>query len=137
MDLEALCELTVVQLLEEHNRLADQDSQLKKWAGDKKELAEKIVALKDAERKRRSARTIKAAAYELLLKVDYLDHSQRPVGLSYDRILKELKDEFPDGTTTDKCLRWYAVQLNLDGARMPWRPRRAPKRKEKTDAAAQ
>lgn len=136
MDLEALCELTVVQLLEEHNRLSP-DEPLKKWTGEKKELAEKIVALKEAERKRRSARTIKAAAYELLLKVDYLDHSQRPVGYSYDRILKELRDEFPDSTTTDKCLRWYAVQLNLDGARMPWRPRRAPKRKEKTDAAAQ
>lgn len=42
------------------------------------------------------------------------------------------QEEFPDSSTTDKCLRWYAVQLNLDGAVMPWRPRRAPKRKEKT-----
>ena len=135
MDLEALCGLTIVQLLEEHNRLAgDQVPHLKKWPSEDKEgLAKKILELKDAERKRRSARTIKSAAYELLLKVDYEDHSKRPVGLSYDAILAKLQDEFPDSQTTDKCLRWYAVQLNLDGARMPWRPRRAPKRKPKKE----
>lgn len=133
MDLEALCGLTIVQLLEEHNRLADQAGQLKKWpSDDKKGLAEKILELKDTERRRRSARTIKSAAYEWLLKVDYEDHSKRAVGFSYDHILGKLQEEFPDSSTTDKCLRWYAVQLNLDGAVMPWRPRRAPKRKEKT-----
>jgi hypothetical protein len=137
MDLEALCELTIVQLLEEHNRLAgDQAPHLKKWPSeDKVGLATKIVELKDAERKKRSARTIKSAAYEHLLHTDYLDHSQRAVGFSYDVILAKLQEEFPDSSTTDKCLRWYAVQLNLDGAKMPWRPRRAPKRKkEKQDA---
>lgn len=133
MDLEALCGLTIIQLLEEHNRLAgDQVPPLKKWPSeDKRGLAEKILALKDAERKKRSARTIKSAAYEHLLTVDYKDHSDRSVGLSYDNILAKLQEEFPDSSTTDKCLRWYAVQLNLDGAKMPWRPRRAPKRKEK------
>ena len=135
MDLDTLCGLTVIQLLEEHNRLAG-DQSLKKWTGEKKELAEKIIELKDSERRKRSARTIKAAAYEWLLKVDYEDHSQRPVGFSYDHILAKLGDEFPDSSTTDKCLRWYAVQLNLDGARMPWRPRRAPKRKEKSNVEA-
>jgi len=136
MDLEALCGLTIVQLIEEHNRLAgDQAPQLKKWPSeDKKGLAEKIMELKDAERRRRSARTIKSAAYEWLLKTDYEDHSKRPVGFSYDHILGKLKDEFPESSTTDKCLRWYQVQLNLDGAILPWRPRRAPKRK-KADAA--
>jgi hypothetical protein len=136
MDLEALCGLTIVQLLEEHNRLAgDQSPQLKKWPSDDKAgLAQKIVDMRDLDRRRRSARTIKSAAYELLLKVDYLDHTQRPVGHSYDVILEKLRDEFPDSSTTDKCLRWYAVQLNLDQAKMPWRPRRAPKKKVKTDA---
>lgn len=135
MDLEALCGLTIVQLLEEHNRLAgDAAPKLGKWPSDDKVgLATKIIELKDVERRRRSARTIKSAAYELLLKVDYADHSQRPVGFSYDAILAKLQDEFPDSSTTDKCLRWYAVQLNLDGAKMPWRPRRAPKRKPKPE----
>lgn len=133
MDLEALCGLTIVQLLEEHNRLAgDQAPRLTKWPSDDKAgLAKKIVEMRELERKRRSARTIKAAAYEWLLKEDYKDHAQRTVGFGYDRILEELRQEFPESETTDKCLRWYAVQLNLDGARMPWRPRRAPKRKKK------
>lgn len=137
MDLEALCELTVVQLLEEHNRLAgDQVPHLRKWPSeDKRGLAEKIMELKDTERKRRSARTIKSAAYEWLLKVDYKDHSDRAVGFSYDHILGKLREEFSESATTDKCLRWYAVQLNLDGAKMPWRPRRAPRRKEKANAS--
>lgn len=132
MDVEALSQLTVVQLLEEHNRLAgdDPERRLKTWKGTTAELAEKVVELRDLDRRRRSARTIKSAAYELLLKVDYLDHTTRPVGFSYDVILDKLREEFPDAGTTDKCLRWYAVQLNLDSARMPWRPRRAPKRKK-------
>lgn len=134
MDLDALSGLTVVQLIEEHNRLAgDQVEHLKSWADEKSGLAKRVHDLRDAERKRRSARTIKSAAYELLLQVDYKDHSGRPVGHSYDTILASLKTEFPESETTDKCLRWYAVQLNLDGARMPWRPRRAPKRKPKTE----
>jgi hypothetical protein len=135
MDLEALCGLTIVQLLEEHNRLVGDDEarKLKGWKGDKVELAKKIIELRDLDRKRRSARTIKSAAYEYLLQVDYLDHTQRPVGHSYDVILAKLREEFPDSSTTDKCLRWYAVQLNLDQAKMPWRPRRAPKRKKQDD----
>jgi len=138
MDLEALCGLTIVQLIEEHNRLVgdDQEKKIKTWKDDKTVLAQKIVELRDLDRKRRSARTIKSAAYELLLQVDYPDHNQRPVGHSYDVILARLRDEFPDSSTTDKCLRWYAVQLNLDNARMPWRPRRAPKKKVKTDVEA-
>jgi hypothetical protein len=133
--MEELSELTVVQLLEEHNRLVDQEQRLKGWKGGKEELVAKVMELREAHRKRQSGRTIKSAAYELLLKTDYLDHTQRPVGYSYDLILEKLRDEFPDSSTTDKCLRWYAVQLNLDNARMPWRPRRAPKKKVKADAA--
>lgn len=133
--MEELSELTVVQLLEEHNRLVgdDQEKRLKGWKGTTSELAIRVVALRDLDRKRRSARTIKSAAYELLLQTDYLDHTKRPVGHSYDVILDKLRTEFPDSSTTDKCLRWYAVQLNLDQAKMPWRPRRAPKKKAKTD----
>lgn len=136
MDLEALCELTIVQLIEEHNRLAGDGAKIKKWDRAKDGLAAQIVEMRDLERKKRSARTIKSAAYELLLQTDYLDHTQRPVGHSYDVILAKLRDEFPDSSTTDKCLRWYAVQLNLDQAKMPWRPRRAPKKKVKTDVEA-
>jgi len=121
--------LTIVQLLEEYHRLAPADESPQ--TDDKKVIATRIVELRELERSRRSARTIKAAAYEWLLKVDYLDHAQRSVGFGYDRILEELSKEFPDSETTDKCLRWYAVQLNLDGAKMPWRPRRAPKRRPK------
>lgn len=135
MDLEALCGLTIVQLIEEYNRLVGDDEahRIKKWDNDKRKLAERVIELRDLERRRRSARTIKSAAYELLLQVDYPDHNKRPVGHSYDVILAKLHDEFPDSSTTDKCLRWYAVQLNLDQAKMPWRPRRAPKKKVKSD----
>lgn len=129
--MEELSELTIVQLLEEHNRLSEEGQRLKGWSDDKEELVAKVVSLREAHRKRQSGRTIKSAAYELLLKTDYLDHTQRPVGFSYDVVLDKLRDEFPESGTTDKCLRWYAVQLNLDNARMPWRPRRAPKKKAK------
>lgn len=131
--MEELSELTIVQLLEEHNRLVGDDAErrLKGWKGSKEDLVARVLELRDVDRRRRSARTVKSAAYELLLKVDYTDHNNRPVGLSYDVILQRLKEEFPDGETTDKCLRWYAVQLNQDNARMPWRPRRAPRKRVK------
>ncbi len=135
MDLEALCGLTVVQLIEEHNRLVGDDpgKKLKAWKDDKEPLAKRIIEMRDLERRKRSARTIKSAAYEHLLHEDYKDHTGRSVGYSYDVILEKLREEFPDGSTTDKCLRWYGVQLNLDNAKMPWRPRRAPKKKVKPD----
>lgn len=123
--------LTIVQLLEEHNRLSNPDGQLTKWTGAKSLLAESVTNLRDAERKARAPRTIKQAAYGLLLAVESSDHTGRPVGLPYDEILARLRDEFPDSETTDKCLRWYAVQLNTDGAKMPLRPRKPPKRRKK------
>lgn len=128
-----LSELTVVQLLEEHNRLAgdDQDKRLKGWKGTTEDLVKRVLEMREADRKRRSARTIKSAAYELLLQEDYKDHTGRSVGFSYDVILDRLALEFPESNTTDKCLRWYAVQLNQDSAKMPWRPRRAPKKRVK------
>lgn len=133
MSLLDLSGLTVVQLLEEHNRLVgpDETKHLKSWKKKSDELVALVEGLRAEERRRRGSRTIKTAAYEMLLAVDYQDHNLRAVGFSYDEILRRLRDEFPESDTTDKCLRWYAVKLNEDGAKLPWRPRRPPKRKKK------
>jgi hypothetical protein len=125
--------LTIVQLLEEHNRIAGvlEQETLQGWDKDRKVLIDKLLVMREQEKRRRPARTIKAAAYSMLLEVDYEDHNKRPVGHSYDVILARLQDEFPDSNTSDKCLRWYAVQLNADQAKVPFRPRRMPKRVKK------
>lgn len=125
--------LTAVQLIEEHNRLVDQKDHLTRWKGAKDALAAKVATLRGEEKKKRHvvARTIKQAAYEHLLSVEVKDHTGRDIGFSYEEILGRLRDEFPDCDTTDKCLRWYAVQLNTDGAKLPWRPRKPPKRRKK------
>lgn len=126
-----LGDLTTLQLLEEHNRMNPLEP-LKSWPdGDRKKLIDRLLVLREQEKKRKPSRTIKAAAYELLLEVDYKDHTDRSVGHSYAVILDKLHREFPESTTTDKCLRWYAVQLNADQAKVPWRPRRTPVRKVK------
>lgn len=121
--------LTIVQLLEEHNRLAPKDGRLSTWKGSKELLVERLEALRSAAR--RPQRTIKQASYEMLLLHDQDDHTGRSMGLSYEEILRRLREEFPDCETTDKCLRWYAVQLNTDGAKLPGRPRKPPARRKK------
>lgn len=132
--MDDLSGLTTVQLIEEHNRLVgSEEKHLKAWKREKGELVALVQAMRDEDRRRRGSRTIKVAAYELLLATDYEDHTQRRVGFSYDEILRRLRAEFPECDTTDKCLRWYAVKLNEDGAKLPWRPRRPPKRRKKAD----
>lgn len=81
-------------------------------------------------------RTVKSAAYELLAHVDHVDEATgRNVGLPYAEILDRLRKEFPEGQTSEKCLRWYAAKMNFDGMKMPVRPRRPPRRKAKEEKA--
>ncbi len=56
--------------------------------------------------------------------------TKRDTGLPYATILGRLQVEFPDATTTDKCLRWYQVKLNEHGLKVPFRPRRRAQKKE-------
>ena len=127
-----LDDLTVVQLLEEYNRLSAEGDKLTGWKKDKKTLAERVTKLR-ADRKP-SARPIKSAAYSLLLEVSYREPgTDRAVGLDYDEILRRVRDEFPGCSTTDKCLRWYAVRLNEEGVKLPYRPRRSPRRAKPTE----
>ncbi len=93
-----------------------------------------------------SARTIRAAAMELLCHVEYHEDRKvksgpdnvvdeghkaaRSVGIPYDEIIHRIKAEFPDCQTTVACLRWYSVkirveELGYEGLRLPQRRPRA------------
>ncbi len=94
-------------------------------------------------------RTIRAAALELLCHVDHYedrgeksgpdnvvmaDHTgARSVGIPYDKIIRDIKAEFPDCETTVACLRWYSVKIRVEeqdyeGWKLPQRrPRVKPR----------
>lgn len=95
------------------------------------------------------ARTIRAAAIDLLCRVEYhedrnkksdadnrVEASQpgaRSVGLAYDDIIQAIKAEFPDANTSVACLRWYSVKIRVEehgyeGLRLPQRRPRAKPR---------
>jgi hypothetical protein len=123
-------------------------NQLKSWKRSKDLLVSKVEALVDrlppGEEKPR--RTIRATALELLCRTEYHeDRGRKPgpdnraeadsfgarsVGLPYDRIIAEIRNEFPDCETTVACLRWYAVKVRVEeagyeGLRLPQRRPRA------------
>jgi len=79
--------------------------------------------------KKKSARIIRVACEELLLKVVGKDKNNRAEGLSYEDILSEVRKEFPDAKTSIACLRWYAVQLRERNEMVPNRPRAAAQKK--------
>jgi hypothetical protein len=64
-----------------------------------------------------------AVASEKLLTAVAFEHEGRRWGIPYARILAEVKRTFPDCETTVACLRWYAVDLNKNGVRLPHRKR--------------
>lgn len=72
----------------------------------------------------RSARVIRVAAEELLLKKLGIGADGRPAGMPYDNILAELKQEFPESSTSISCLRWYATKMRERGEMLPARPRK-------------
>lgn len=98
------------------------------------------------------ARTIRAAAIELLCHVAYHEDRNkksdpsnrveaaqpgaRSVGIAYDEIIDAIKDEFPDANTSVACLRWYSVKIRVEehgyeGLRLP---QRRPRAKPRTGA---
>jgi len=122
--IDGLEKMDTKDLLAEFNRLSEK--KLTGWKGKKLDLATRVAKLRAAARPR--TRPIKAAAYELICAVAYIEPgTNRKIGYDYDEILRRIHAEFPGCSTTDKCLRWYAVQLQAD-AILPYRPRRSPKR---------
>jgi hypothetical protein len=66
--------------------------------------------------------TIKAFATAKLLETDYVDCWGRNVGLDYDTILKQIKEEFPKARTSMRALR--LILYSIDGnVRLPVRRR--------------
>ena len=83
--------------------------------------------------KKKTYKTIKEAAQDLLMEVSYVDVYGRNVGLTYDAILKRLHDNFPAGSknwpglrTSLRSLQMIAYALNGSRCKMPVR-RRSPK----------
>ena len=112
---------------------------------------EKVSADETVQNKtgKQDARTIRAAATELLCKTEY--HEDRnvksgpenvvdaghkgahSVGIPYDEIIDRIRVEFPDCQTTVACLRWYSVKIRVEehgyeGLRLPQRRPRAKSR---------
>lgn len=74
--------------------------------------------------------TIRELATDLLCHVDYYETRKenpgpdnivpsdypnaRSVGISYDRILKVIREHFPKCRTSVECLRWYAVKIRAE-----------------------
>jgi len=72
----------------------------------------------------RLGRTVRERSHELLLeKVKdpesgqyLLNKDGYTIGLTYQRILEILAEEFPEGGTSVACLRWYNVHMKGDAA---------------------
>ena len=117
-------EMTIKQLVEAHNSIEGVEP-IANWKGRKDLLVEKVVEAMKQARAKRGARTIREASEELLIAVAFTDDAGKPIGHPYDYILERVLEEFPDATTTVKCLRWYNTKLNSDpNVRMPVRPRK-------------
>lgn len=83
--------------------------------------------------RKKTYKTIKEAAEDLLMEVSYVDVYGRRVGLTYKAILKKLHENFPNGSpnwpgfrTSLRSLQMIAYALNSSQRQMPVR-RRSPK----------
>lgn len=164
---ENLGELTNSDLVVIYNTLAP--APIKAWKGKKTKLIERIETMRkrasaapkaDAvpkpavkrpagEKSPTTARTIRAAAIELLCHTQFYEDrtrksapdnsvlqghtSARSVGVPYDEIIRRIQAEFPGCNTTVACLRWYSVkirveELGYEGLRLPQRRPRAKAR---------
>ena len=66
--------------------------------------------------------TIQKVAESLLLETVAMTEENRAVGYSYKEILAMVKEKFPEGLTTIKCLYYYQANLRARGHIMPIRP---------------
>lgn len=119
--------MTITQLVDFHNSQKDAVA-LTGWKGKKTDLIEKI---KEVVKKARGSVTIKSVSVELLTATAFQDEQGRNIGYDYDTILAKVLEDFPDASTTVKCLRWYATHLNKDpDIKMPIRPRKKVEKAE-------
>ena len=63
-----------------------------------------------------SNRSVRQVAEDMLL--------QDEPSLTYEQIIRELKEELPHAATSVACLRWYATQMRERGESVPDRPRK-------------
>jgi hypothetical protein len=114
MSIANLNEKSSSELLAIYNARATKP--LRRWAGKKSALVERIRRLEPAEKPEKRAErdgSIRAFCDELLLEVNSVDEkSKRPLGLPYSEILRRVKAKFPEAETSINCLRWYATKLN-------------------------
>lgn len=129
---------------ENGNELVDDLEQFKQQLRDKG-----VEVVEDVAPEPTGARTIRAAAIDLLCRVEYHEDRNkksdptnrveasvpgaRSVGLAYDDIIQAIKAEFPDANTSVACLRWYSVKIRVEehgyeGLRLPQRRPRAKPR---------
>ena len=67
--------------------------------------------------------TIGAYAKAQLMIVVAENEQKNAIGLSYNDVLRLVRDEFPECKTTVKCLQWYNSDLKRDDEIVPIRPR--------------
>lgn len=115
---------TNAKLVEFHNTFSGAELIKGKWNKPKNDLICRIQKLEGFQRP-----TIRAFAEAQLLAVVSKNDEGRNVGLPYGEILKNIHQAFPNGETSVKCLRWYAVKMKEDEKvlkLMPIRPRTRP-----------
>lgn len=66
-------------------------------------------------------KTIQSYSNSLLLKVVGKNEEGRLVGMSYDDVLILVKKEYPQGSTSKKCLQWYNSKLKGGDKEVPIR----------------
>ncbi len=121
--LQDLSTLTVAVLTSLHNEIVAEDGdEIGKWSQSKAKLIDRI---RDCDGYVRP--TIRALAEALLLEVAFTNEDERNVGLTYDVILERIHEAFPEGETSVKCLRWYAVKMKEDENVLPLMPIRPRK----------
>lgn len=82
----------------------------------------KVKAVKEPKAPKEKKITVRSVAEALLTKVT-AEEDGKPVGLSYEDVLAEIKTQFPAAKTTVGCLRWYAVRMREAGVVVPKRAR--------------
>lgn len=87
----------------------------------------------------RLGRFIRHRSIELLQEVVTTNEDNRTVGYSYADILDILAVEFPEGSTSAACLRWYVVHLwseaDEEGLPRPKMPQLRPRSVKRKPAA--
>ena len=112
---------TVPTLIEMYNKVSEKP--IKTWSKKKTILIEMIEKLQ-AEKAKMVFTTVKSATLHWLL------FEENGLGLPYDKVnINILKSMGSECKSSVKCVRWYAVQLGIDGVKLPQRPRSKPVKK--------